>query len=552
MTKYLRVMSGHQRASHRNTIEPNGSAPSAFTPHIDRLPDEILICIFECAHAAIFEYTYNDITEDNISRPLREWPQLLLVCTRWRGLLRSISHFWRVIPVAGLPVVLRDFILLSGNAPLDIRMLNEELALRAMPILGRACVASARSLLLFSIDPRPSNPGFYDELLNLDMPFLEVLTLTSANPKSDSPKRSILRSHQHYPSLRELVLCGLRAPHNITQLRTIHFTRCELPFSFDGFISTLSQCTQLVTLDLGFCLSSLNSIPTIIARTPRRAKLEGLRELTVQESLAHPLTAFLASIETPSVVYCQIECRETNPRREEDTRSFHNNSTIFRRLFTSGFSHLTPRFPPGPIMGYVYISDDRCTVAVGSDLDSAPPNIALLVARYDLDWKPVLSAALEDLISLFSDIPITTLLVEASPYYVQPAVWTKIFTALSSLQCLELTGDGTWIAMWQGLHRASADSPAGALCCPDLRSVRVDHQSRAEEIHPAQPDERDLEIIVTALQHRADVGGTRLEGITWRVRSLHHPDYYAVRGRFLARLSPFVCFPSYEDIENAD
>ncbi|EIW52613.1 uncharacterized protein TRAVEDRAFT_31796 [Trametes versicolor FP-101664 SS1] len=188
--------------------------------------------------------------------------------------------------------------------------------------------------------------------------------------------------------------------------------------------------------------------------------------------------------------------------------------------------------------------EDLCIVRVESKALPVPISVNLQ-ARFDLDWSRVVPAALQDISHLFGSTPITELVVEGSSYHILPSVWEELFTSLPLLQRLELTGNGTWTAMWQGLHRASAWSAQP--CCPQLTRVHIRHTSRPEDNYPAPPDDRDLEIIADALRERAEADA-KLDELVWAVFSLHHANYYASRGRFMARLAPFVERVTYEDL----
>lgn len=59
------------------------------------MPDELIIDTFKYVHACIFNGPPETCSYG--------WMRLLNVCTRWRSIIRSVSHLWRIIIITPNP-----------------------------------------------------------------------------------------------------------------------------------------------------------------------------------------------------------------------------------------------------------------------------------------------------------------------------------------------------------------------------------------------------------------------------------------------------------------
>ncbi|OJT03989.1 hypothetical protein TRAPUB_5318 [Trametes pubescens] len=520
---------------HPESVDPPEICPPA--SHIGRLPDELLIMVLDCVHAAYFRERYVS--------SFYEWLSILRVCRRWRNITLSVSRLWRVVPISSDLTPLQWCLALHGDTPLEIRMHNPWLSSVSLDLFG-SHISSIRVLALHvaHMDIRYSP---FDAILSISMPGLEELKIFPDFLLDDRlPPRSVVNMEQ-YPRLRRLDLRGIIVPPNISTLCEIELDRCSWLFSFHDFIQTLGSCSQLVELHLKQSLRSLASTaPREIPANPRRATLPSLRKLNIADNSACIIAGVMGHLDIPAIASLRILCCRLRPARDEEAQ-FSESEHLFRTLIPGDPSRILPTFPTDacPVSASLTFMEDLCIVRVESTALPTPISVNLQ-ARFDLDWTRVVPAALQDISHLFSKTPVTELVVQGSSYHILPSVWEELFTSLPLLQRLELTGNGTWTAMWQGLHRASAWSAQS--CCPQLTRVHIRHTSRPQDNYPAPPDERDLEIIASALRERAEAGA-KLDELLWAVYSLHHPNYYASRGRFMARLAPYVERVTYEDLE---
>ncbi|KAL1943522.1 hypothetical protein VTO73DRAFT_3967 [Trametes versicolor] len=505
------------------------------TSQIDRLPDELLIVIFDCVHAIYFRERYLG--------SFYRWFCVMRVCKRWRNIMLSVSRFWRVVPIVADLTPLRWCLSLHGGTPLEIRVHNPWFLSESLDLF-RSHISSVRALALYVVHMDISYSPI-DVILSIGIPCLEELKVCPDFLDDRMPPRSVVNMKQ-YPQLRRLDLRGVISPPDITTLREIKLDRCSWPSSFHEFIQTLGGCSQLVELHVKQSLHSLSATaPREIPAKPRRVTLPSLRRLDIAEDSAYIIAAVIAYLDTPAIASLRLLCYRLRPARDEEAQ-FSDSEHLFRTLVPADSSRILPTFPPkaGPVIASLAFMEDLCIVRVESKALPVPISVNLQ-ARFDLDWSRVVPAALQDISHLFGSTPITELVVEGSSYHILPSVWEELFTSLPLLQRLELTGNGTWTAMWQGLHRASAWSAQP--CCPQLTRVHIRHTSRPEDNYPAPPDDRDLEIIADALRERAEADA-KLDELVWAVFSLHHANYYASRGRFMARLAPFVERVTYEDL----
>lgn len=502
--------------------------------HIQRLPDELLIVVLEFAHADIF-------ASSNVER-FRTWLRLLNVCSHWRRVILSVSSLWRIAPISSDFRSLDMCVALHGSTPLEVFIHNPWLAFVSLPLL-QPQISSVRFLSVRVPHMHPDQAPFR-ELLAVEMPCLEELQIFPGlvHPEIFGPP---VLSIQAYPRLQRLEVQDLISPSNITNLRALKLSRCSWQLSFHDFVQTLDRCALLEELHLDQSLVSLSpSVPPVISRNMQHATLPRLRTLDIQDDNAGLITVLMTLIVAPVITSLRILCLPHRLVELDEQARTSDAEPIFRRLVPQTESIL-PKYPPdaGSVKASLSFMQDVCMFKVSS---TQLPNPVLvdLAYRFDLLWTRMVAAALQDIAALFQDTPITELVVEASPNHVPPAVWEELFPSLPCLEKLELTGNGPWTAMWQGLQRASS---IGELCCPRLRSVHIRHTSRTEDDCPAPPDERGLEIITDTLRGREEAG-VKLEELIWAVYSLHHANYYASRGRFFARLAPFVECISYEDL----
>ncbi|KAI0631422.1 hypothetical protein C8Q77DRAFT_134158 [Trametes polyzona] len=516
------------------THDRNPGVPVA---HIHRLPDELLIIIFEFAHENHFPAPPLGFIND-------DWAKILFVCKRWFTILSSVSHLWDTIPIGHTLWPLRFSLSHCGDSSLDIRI-YVRLAAPALRILGPR-VTSIRSLTLWAKTPE-QHLNVFSDLLFTKLPLLEVLNISAFDVHTTGNLYPEFKPQEYCPRLRCLRLQNFIAPSDISRLRIIDFSACWWPFSWSEFLHALSACSEVVFIRLHISLYALRpSLPDDTASSiPIRVHLERLQTLIVKDYCNRVITGLLSHLDAPNLVSLRLVCYKTHPVRDEEDR-FPDDAGLFRTLLPPEPANFLPKSAASATVTISFIKD-FCSVKVCRSGTKPGANATVdLRARYDLDWTRVVPATLQDVSRIFRNTPVTALVVEGSPYHIPPAVWEELFTSLPRLRGLKLTGNGTWTAMWQGLHHAS-QTGADRLCCRHLEAIYIRHTSRPEDNYPAPPDERNLQIICDALKTRAE-GGAKLTELGWAVDSLHHANYYAARGRFMARLSPYVERVTYEDL----
>ncbi|EIW52619.1 uncharacterized protein TRAVEDRAFT_53060 [Trametes versicolor FP-101664 SS1] len=541
------VTNDRPRARPETPVEqPEANASEVCPPASDitRLPDELLILIFEFVHACYFGERYYG--------SFYEWLGILRVCTHWRDVMISTSRLWSVIPVTNDLNPLEYCLSLHGNTPLEIRMYDPWLPRRSSTLL-RPHTPSIRSLALHMMHMNRENFPF-DDMLTMNIPDLEELKILPEFVFEDRiPPRSVIRL-QKYPRLRRLELRGVISPPDITNLRTIKLEKCSWAFSFQSFIRALDSCSQLVEMHLKQSLHSLaRTAPQEIPASLRRATLPNLRKLDITDNTASIVSTVIAHLDTPAIASLRLVCYKPRIAQDEEAQASDSDSeNLFRTLIPADPSRVLPKFPPeaGPFSASLAFMQGLCIVRVESTVLPFPLSVNLQV-QYSLDWTRVFPAALQDISDLFGNSIVTELVVDASSSHILPSIWEDLFTSLPFLQRLELTSDGICTTMWQGLQRASAW--AAQPCCPQLARVRVQHTPWPEEHYVAPPDERALEIIAEALRERAEYGA-KLDELVWAVY-LHHrdPDYAdASRVQFLAPLVPLVKRMTYRTWGDGD
>ncbi|KAI0370783.1 hypothetical protein BV20DRAFT_1018500 [Pilatotrama ljubarskyi] len=515
--------------------EENGnSAHVLLHLHINNLPDELIVEIFDAAHAV----TFSSID----GRTLTNWLHLFHVCARWRYIIASVPSFWRVIPIVRSLKALYYFDQFRRNTPLEIHFAD----LHAIPSPVKALRPYLPEIRLLSLSMHcldfQNSP--LDDVFSVPMPALEELHIMPQAVLNTEARTNAPLSLLHFRTIRHLKLYRLICPSDFGGwwLESLHLHACVWNISFDSFITTLRRCWSLVKLRLDQSLHPLAlTAPQGRVSYPHlgRASLYDLRSLIIEDYSPELVSTVLAHVRAPFIRYLRVVCYATRPRREDSEALVSSEGLLRPLLPPDPWDHLQLALDAGSATANISIRDDMCTLTVSS-VKAGYSSTATLSARFDRQWTRVVPTAMQDLTDLFSSARITTLVIHGSSYYIFPMDWMKLFNALPSLETLDLTSSGTWVAMWHGLRRAgrlqSAPEDVG---CPRLATIRIRHISRPEDNYPAPPDEDDLKVIKDTLRWRA-THGVRLRNLSWSMCSAEHADYDAARKRFLDELRPFI------------
>ncbi|KAI0354481.1 hypothetical protein OH77DRAFT_1512203 [Trametes cingulata] len=511
-------------------------------PHINDLPDELFLEIFDQLHAATF-------CAGNIHRhTLSEWLHYIHVCTRWRYIIVSVPSFWRAIPIVRNLKALRFFVPLRGNVPLEIHF-GDVQALQPQILEDLRTHLPEIRLLTVTLSSLDFQNDPLDDLLSMEMPALEELHVLPRVVLNPDARIHAPFKMQQFPRLRHLELHRLICPSDMSNLTTLHLYACVWSISFDNFIAALGRCSQLVELHLDQSLHPLHLTAPRGGSHPQKrpAYLPRLRSLIIEDYSPDLISAVLAHVTTPSIKSVRTICYATRPRRD-DNGDLITSESLLRPLLPYDPFDIQLAVNSAPATARISTREDMCTLTVTSTEGHCSSNISVS-GRFDREWTHVVPSAMHDLADVFSGAKITALVIQASSYYILPTDWKKLFNALPSLDTLDLTSSGTWTAMWQGLHRAGllAATPE-VVGCPQLATVRIRHISRPEDNYPAPPDENDLQVIKDTLRWRA-LHGARLKHLSWSMCSSEHAGYDVARKRFLDELGPFVDGTvAYEDL----
>ncbi|KAI8977776.1 hypothetical protein BD414DRAFT_495606 [Trametes punicea] len=511
--------------------------PLASVAPIDMLPNELLMEILEHVYWFIFDPATR-------SCRLREWIHLLQVCRRWRDIIYSVSRFWRKVPL-GRDARLAQYLLsMLSTRFLDIYIDGGSVR-RTLPLLRPYL---SRIQLLHISMPHLDDLSF---LMNALLPdqMIGLRELHVYLSCVGSEHRALQLPSHRVPFLDSLKLQGfaLRPTDVCPHVRSLELSHCYWELPSGNFSDILTHWDWVWDVHLDCSLGTFPDLGLQWTTNPSSTiSVLWLRTITVVEQCPDNISILLSSIDVPFVKTVDILYRVPNPAPADDSHY------AVRSFVPSGAAKRLSLAFCDRCIASITIRNNEYAVGVRSRGASITFRIA---TTFDRDWSRALPYALEDLLAVFPDANVSTLVVHGDPYHVPSALWERLFVHhCRYLQTLSLTGNGTWVAMWRALciTRMPPEGKKPSLFTPSLmrlrlKKVHIQHVLRSEDNYPASPDEHDLETLcVTLGQLRGRK--KKLKELRWAVQRSKHADYEEARMRFLARLKRFVDRLAYEDL----
>ncbi|KAI0773115.1 hypothetical protein BD413DRAFT_539268 [Trametes elegans] len=440
-----------------------GTSNSAYHNSMHKVPDDILETeIFAHIHAIIF-------AAQNRSRAATEWMVLLRVCSRWRRILHTAARFWHIIPAGASPERLSYFLARSASQPVDVifrdaRFPSSEIVPLLQPVLSR--------IRLFSVDVHAARnyTDWFTPLTSLfahTMPMLEDLHVR-LNRTHLQRRGDVVLALGQFPRLQHLSLELTRAPTGAfpTNLRTLNLQQVLLLTTLEQFLDVLEACPDLEFLDLFRCslLARGAVLPALPCRPPIR--LRRLRELHIFGEEPSTNAAILAHIDAPAVERVGITSELERVQGGDDFR--------LRDLFVA-HAHVRQALPDlSGLQGTIRVYCAPCRM-VYTSFDSTRQVALSMCEKMAAGWYTRLASLLADLVYVFGDAHLgpTQLEIACCGFAAPVAVWEEVFAALPELTYLDVTGRGSAAKMWTGLQCATDRSPAGQVCCRNLKTVRI-------------------------------------------------------------------------------
>ncbi|KAI0773113.1 hypothetical protein BD413DRAFT_612022 [Trametes elegans] len=505
--------------------------PESLPPSwILRLPDEILVAIFDFVHAAIFYPT--------LRGSVRDWLRFLHVCSHWRCVALSVSQYWHIVPVGRDPAQVDFFLSKSRGLLTDVCFNSDSIP---PPLEALQPHISSIRRLEFSAPYFDCKYSAFNRLLSTLLPCLEELCIWPIILNIETLHRMRLSLHR-YPCLWGLRLQHLVCPPDISELRVLDLRSCYWVLSLGGFIDKLATCSNLVELRLNRSMSwfSPDDEPGDFLSQPT-AVLRHLHTLEIVDQSSEAVASLLAYLEMPALRDVRLVHRPDKPAGREDTEY------TIRDMLPSNPSRVLPDFSSSLVTATVSVLHNISSIVLRSGTHCAALSVA---TSFERDCGHALPAVLEDLVECVPDAParLTTLAVHGDSYHVPAALWRRLFGRCAHLSALELSGNGTWTALWHAL-RPVASSWAVEPCvpCPALASVRVRYVPRPEDNYPAPPDMKDVEAIQGALEGRRNLGA-QLQELVWEAHSAKHADFEEARERFLSSVRSYAERAAYNDL----
>lgn len=435
------------------------------TPHIDDLPEELILEIIHCLRAVCYR---------------RTWLYTVVVSRRWREIITSCAHLWTVIHVSSLEVA-KAFLERSKGLPVSIVFFQSGISVK--PIVELLSAHRTKIVDIHFVGLQDSfgllaTLGF--ELENLRVLRLAPATLTVTNfPKAPNLKTLIISSVIHdwvlpvFPNLTHLEISG----------------RGNLSPSIAEISAMLEPYPLLEHLEMtSFGLRHLS---------PNRVELKRLLYLRLQTSEICG-SVFLSSVSLPSCVSFEITFFRDLENPEYETSSFFTRKLHTFEIFQQGFTSLDIQSHNDVFDGF-----SRDQITLGPSGHTSPK-----VPKCRINFQ---SMHYDDLFyTLVPHYPlgqwhITTFRFDYTTDAIYSMSWRSILEDLPELVDFEIVYPALRVdysAHWQGLFNDLRPSEEKILC-PHLENL---HLSGVW----VDPDEKLLEAVFEALKERT-ARGSRLE-----------------------------------------
>ncbi|KAI0710690.1 hypothetical protein C8Q76DRAFT_694727 [Earliella scabrosa] len=412
---------------------------------MDRLPNEILIDIFEIDHqeSSICECDYDEVSiVQKKGEHTCYWPRLMLVCRLWRALALSVPQLWQEIHVRNGLQWFEIALPRSGNGPLDLHFhaASAKVAILALPKLA-GLTRRIRTLAL-----PPLGASQYRKtlaLLNKPFPILSVLQLAITS------EIGLIISHApldislaHFPALRTVRLsCFLIdwEPEAYSKLKRIDLRGCTVSsfgglYSFEQLMDMLAGCRVLEELELQQSISSIvivNLPPEVEDYPP--VHLEKLRRLVIWDK-APVVARFLSYIRVPPTALVRLA-------------GTHDRHVNIHALSDAALSLLPKDRDPSALP--ILQSVKRASITFLGEIakmrgwDGDTKVTIKLRASVPKKWETYLERGLREFRAIFAGAPLEELVVTGLHDYVSDsATWVDLLAAFPKLRLLEVYGFG--------------------------------------------------------------------------------------------------------------
>ena len=309
---------------------------------------------------------------------------------------------------------------------------------------------------------------------------LETLELPSAFKRPLEPYREsdfvdIRFTLERFPSLRELTITLIKAPHDIqvyARLRKLSLDTCPCDFSFRHFmnamkaasanIEILALVSVLQRIQGGQWVEGISSEPIrdlIFLRCLKSLKLAG----------HHPIytSRFLSYVLLPPTASTYIS---------------GNLGKVKTRDLVNTASAMLPPDPSStlPALALVNVASVRAhrQFSLACSIGPRPPSEAAHLVTLQVrssaihNWQNTSSHAAHDLLSVLGSAPLTTLDFWGDCSAVVAETWAEIFARYPLLEIVNLGIDCTTETAFAGLMHA-AHAQTSLVPCPKLRAVGV-------------------------------------------------------------------------------
>ncbi|KAI0354483.1 hypothetical protein OH77DRAFT_505748 [Trametes cingulata] len=492
----------------------------------DRLPNEIVIHVLGYIHSWLF-----DRLHDHTAR----WIRFLAVCSRWRDIILSTPRFWSIVFVKESLARLEYLLMHSKGTLKDVRFEGStSLGPQQTSILATHS-ASIRQLTIH-LDHGLRSAGWLPQLTALlwnDMPALESFScVPPANIPIPFPELGV--SVSRFPRLSSLDLMFCNPPDGIANLKFLKLRCCFWDISFHDFLQVLANCPHLQELhfeNTNYCQSDTVPDPTEPPVRPPVC-LQHLRRLTIAWAPSLTISATLVHIETPTINVTYIRASD----------EYENDIAVIGHVLSPkhGVLSIVPKFtsPPSACLnirtGEYYVAALTRTQRIGLEICD------IYGERHNR-----LPGAIQGMVDLFHEIPITTLRIYGDFGKVHAHVWAGFFRCFPALEKLEVVGWNYAASLWAGFMQASSTDPVIAtetmtMCSPHLRSIRAVYLALVWE----SEHEQILSLVAGALRIRGESGAKNLEELVWDSTADlgHEPEAFQDRatmelGQWVERVS---------------
>ena len=475
----------------------NAAAP------VNSLPNELFVEIFLLAEPRPVGHceNTNSILPDSVS-----WAPLMLVCRHWKNAILSTPGLWRVIKIRKNLRWAELAVSRSQDAMLDIDFWFNTPLVATHPILLPVAERIA-ALAFFCMYDSCLAPAL--RLVNSAHSNLVELSLTRAGwePRNTFPgvsSQSVSFCPQQFPAMTALTIEGVRVSLKdpqafISQLRVLDVRECLLLcdppiLTSSTFLDILAGCASLEEACLYGVLSQFHDdLPKGGGKPDAQPgiSIPKLRKLRIEDKVK-VVSNFMSSLYVPPSVEVRLVGKLDSPSER--------SPGLFIPVLPLNWRQTLPVLDDVRTL-FLNVGLEKTEIQLGA---SASNGVVVEVA-VDFNAGGCLSrAAVDEVLQLFSDVPITSLTVGLyiGPGDVEKAEWSRLLAGFGDLETFAVITPGMPVPVFEALAEPQPGQSGDRVVCPKLRELWLLGLWWSDDT---------LESIIECVETRIHGGATALE-----------------------------------------